>query len=625
MGKKGKKKSKKQLEDELLRLQEEQVAQEEEERRLKEEEDARLAEGARIQAELDAKLYAEECLRLQEEAPKVAEWAGRKTQNLSIEDAKLNEEVEWNRFIACYKRPNAAFKNELNTYLATEEEEEVNTVKEALERCYFSEEIVSDLIGECSRAKAKADLEREMWCLNCINDIRQLEIQKIDYATTYLLQHIEDQTVDARSEVRDTWGVQDGVVRIGFWGHLQSKGFRAKAIDHNKIQIWLELPKSIALQSMGHCIGVRSLYTVYDNISPFNCSALTVGGVIRVDLLSIPSFPKRVKTWVMRTVPANGKQFLRLPYPNTENASSFSGALQPCKIEYVVPKTALVCPDPQVSWWDPNNLEWSTENVTDINWDPETRKISFFSLRLAAFAITQPTILDFPYKMWKFQPIGNDTVKLELECARYDCTFIITSEGIKLQEPAIPPIEHLMKVMPPAELFVQLRICGLNLIPSSEDASMIEGVSEKDKDTEMRAYSDLSEIAFAYDIINSPHNAFFDGKKAEVFLRLNLDFTELNEEDLEFEKQIQAVGFWGNKAAFTLATMYSPSDKIAEGLCTHATFWLCLQEQLANAETEEDKEKLQTLMSKIEPCITTARQVENVRQTMAILRPLSVS
>lgn len=93
----------------------------------------------------------------------------------------------------------------------------------------------------------------------------------------------------------------DGMIlKVGFWGHLQSKGFRAKSIEFAKIQIglpairwswmnfefdimihvmiwsdriisyhiisfgqWfdsqgLDLPKSISLQSIGHCIGVPS-------------------------------------------------------------------------------------------------------------------------------------------------------------------------------------------------------------------------------------------------------------------------------------------------------------------------------------------------------------------------------
>lgn len=629
MGKKGKK-TKKQLEEELLRLQEEQVQQEEEERKRKEEEDARLAEEARIQAELDAKLFAEECARLEEEASKVASWCGEKSQNLAKEDAKINSAIEWNRFVACHKRPNAAYKNELNTYLATCREEEINKIAQVLERCNFSEEIVTDLIGEYCKARAKGNGEQQNLCMGFIDEIRQMEIDELDFATTHLVQHIEEQQVDARSEVRDTWGVADGDVRVGFWGTLQSKGFRAKTIDFAKIQICLELPKSIALQSMGHCIGVRALYTAYDNVSPPTCSCLTVGGVIRIDLLSIPPYPKKVKTWIIRSIPSTGRQFVRLPYPNPELASSASGALQPCKIEYTVSRNAIVAAEPQVSWWDAATEEWSTESITEVKWDAERRRISFFSLRLAAYAITQPSTLDFPFSFWMFQPMSGDTVKLQLRAARHEFVFTISAQGVTLEAPQLPQIEYLRKIMPPADLFMQLRLCGINLMPSPSDVALVQGVSPKDVGTESRAYSDLSEIAFTHDVTSSAQNASFDGTKAQVRIRLNPTFE--NRPVIETEEEVppadadapapkkegwRTVAFWCNKAAFMRATDDAPSDKIAEGLCTHATLWLCMQEAEAGVPSE--------IMAKVEPSLATARQVENVRQVLSLLRPLSVS
>lgn len=95
-------------------------------------------------------------------------------------------------------------------------------------------------------------------------------------------------------------------IKVGFWGHLQSKGFRAKSIEFPKIQVDLELPKSIALQSIGHCIGVRALYSSYDGVRGKDPSHMSVGGVLRVDLLSIPPFSKRVKGWTIRQVPPPG-------------------------------------------------------------------------------------------------------------------------------------------------------------------------------------------------------------------------------------------------------------------------------------------------------------------------------
>merc|ERR1712093_258050 len=114
----------------------------------------------------------------------------------------------------------------------------------------------------------------------------------------------------------------------------------------------------------GHRIGVRSLYTSYDNVrKPGQAREnpqISVGGMIRVDLLSIPPFTKKVKGWTIRPIPPPGQELMRLAYPNTDHATTTSGALQPCKIEYKVPSHVLVRKSPTVSWWDPVNEVWST-------------------------------------------------------------------------------------------------------------------------------------------------------------------------------------------------------------------------------------------------------------------------
>merc|ERR1719174_3354852 len=81
--------------------------------------------------------------------------------------------------------------------------------------------------------------------------------------------------------------------------------------------------------------------------------------MIRVDLLSIPPFSKKVKGWTIRQIPPPGQELTRLAYPNRDHATtSTSGALQPCKIEYKVPAHVLVRKNPTISWWDPQTQQW---------------------------------------------------------------------------------------------------------------------------------------------------------------------------------------------------------------------------------------------------------------------------
>merc|ERR1719356_536535 len=108
-----------------------------------------------------------------------------------------------------------------------------------------------------------------------------------------------------------------------------NKGMRAGSIDHAQIQITLEVPKSIAMQG-GSCIGVRSLYTKYDSCHGKDPSNMPIGGMIRVDLLAIPPFSRRVKGWTIRQIPPPGQELTRLPYPNTEHTTTAAYVPQPC-------------------------------------------------------------------------------------------------------------------------------------------------------------------------------------------------------------------------------------------------------------------------------------------------------
>merc|ERR1712203_656938 len=116
-------------------------------------------------------------------------------------------------------------------------EERLQKMEDAMKKGHESEEIVGDLMELYCRAREDGDTARQEWCMHYIHSIRALEIELIDEATAYLLQYIEKQDQNSHSQVHL------------FWGHLQSKGFRAKQIDYPKIQIGLDLPKSIAMQS----------------------------------------------------------------------------------------------------------------------------------------------------------------------------------------------------------------------------------------------------------------------------------------------------------------------------------------------------------------------------------------
>lgn len=648
MGRKGKK-TKKQLEEELQKAAEEQKRHEEKERLLKLEEDALARHRKRLEEELDAKEKVLEAERLEEESSIVNRMKGERKQNLEYEQSKLQDRISWQKFISCTSRPNVAFENEITTYMTMVREEPAHKMEDAMRKCHESEEIVGDLMELYCKAREDGDSARQEWCERYVQEIRKLEIEQIDEATAYLLQYIEKQDANPHSQVYLSWGAQNDDIKVGFWGHLQSKGFRAKSIEHPKIQISYDLPKSIALQSMGHCIGVRTLYTTYDSVNGRDPSQMSVGGMIRVDLLSIPPFSKRVKGWTIRQVPPPGQELLRLPYPNNEHTTTSTAiAVQPCKIEYKVPAHVLVGKESTVSWWDTQEEKWSTEGITEIQWEPEMRKISFFSARLAAFSITQVRHLDLPYTYWSMRPVAPLVVELKIQAARYELHFVISEDGLRLKGPdleelhgtmfaspeeanaaesgltntaALPPAgnnHRAPRIRSPATLLKELRECGLNLMPEDGDAAFLKGYTPKSPETQARAYSDLSEIAAFYDIASSKHNRSLPKERALVRVRENPLCDEFDPLDPDCDIDYQAIMFFPDKACFvqSLERISPCKEAVKSGHFTHASLYLCYDKTPTPGPNHAEH------LQRLEITCSNARFAEAVRQTMQLMRLL---
>lgn len=97
---------------------------------------------------------------------------------------------------------------------------------------------------------------------------------------------------------------------------------------------------------------------------------------------------------------------------------------------------------------------------------------------------------------------------------------------------------------------MELRDCGINLLPEDSDASYLGGITPKDVETQRRAYSDLSELAASHDIVSSAHNKWLPPERAAVRLRENLHFEEYDPLDPDCETDYRGVMFYPDKACF---------------------------------------------------------------------------
>jgi len=637
-----------------LKAQEEQVAFEAEQAAKKAEDDRISAEEAERLAAETAARDEEERQRLEAEAPRAAELLHDAQTDLAYELEKIRLANEWADYIKCHAKPDVRYEAEISAYCTKMRETESLKCLQALNQSLFSEQIVEDLQIVYCDAKGVNNTTKMDWCTQFINDLRDLELAKLDQSMAYFLGHIEPKQINARQEVQDVWGDNKSPVRVGFWGSINpASKFRAKVVDQHKMSVLLELPKSIASGHTNTQIGVRSLYTIFDNISKNKTAMLSVGGVCRLEVLSIPFRPKVYPRggWIMRAIPPEGTLRLkRLGYPNTEAGNVNLATLQPVKVEYKVPDNAVIeSTTPEVSIWEPlpsndddgegtTTGHWSTEHISEVSFDENTRKVSFYTLRLGYFSVTQPKSLEFPYSYWIMRPkFPGGEVELQIKTTRYEALFRINNDGVTMMGPALPELmgsilfegdapplpedseeemaERVRRVYhDPVKLLLELRACGINLLPEDEDA--VPKTCIKTRAVENKAYGDLSSICLYNDIVFSNHNRNSDeavmGKDRCCFrIRSNERFDAHSPFDVDNDLDYKTVMILGtDKVSFTPGSDLKPNFTPIQ---THATLVMCMQGEGGGGGQAE----------KYQSSLDSVKIIERVRRLCTALRLLS--
>ena len=306
--------------------------------------------------------------------------------------------------------------------------------------------------------------------------------------------------------------------KFGLWVNL-AKNPRVKSIEFTELAISTELPKSLALAS----VAIRAMHFTYDRLTPLDNEEaagtetpgptyMSLGGVLCLDLLTLPPPTKKVKGWVIRQINDMTTNVHRQPYPIPPAASDaaaapLSGSAPPLRICYAVPKNVIVPPsDRLVGWFDESEQVWKTDGLSELSFDEETRSVNFLSSRLTSLAMLQFTHIEFPYKNWLLVPLSHSSSSLTILTQRWTFEFEVSSKGCQLREPRLPELAELLDVpMAPPKLLLLLRQSGINLCPSNVDAKQLK-LETKDLALEKELHSMLATLAPALQIAPSRWN-----------------------------------------------------------------------------------------------------------------------
>jgi len=495
-------------EAELARLAEEQRLQEEKEEKERLEEEAKRqkaqgeqqAEEWRLQSELDAQLEAETAAN--------ADWVASRQARLASEQEVALAATEWGRFVACNERPNVMSESEVNAFVTEWHERSREDIWTTLPTCTMATELLASMQVEGAHAHDRGDERMAAWQSELSTLIFDELLSKLDGATADFMLRAEE-FMNAKHECCVTIAARG--CRFGLWVNL-AKNPRVKSIEYADISISCELPKSLALAS----IAVRIVQYETDFVSPYAspesaaaATYMTLGGVVKIELLSLPPPAKKVKGWTMRPVTEMSHTVLRQQYPVPGADGLIPANAPPLRISYVIDKGVILREgEPQrVGWWDDKAQQWKTDEIADIAYVPETRTISFDTLHLTSLAVLQHTHLELPYKNWLLSPSSSSSGDLYVQTQCHLVHVGVSAKGSTLKAPRLPELTELLDTpLPASTLLIRLRAAGINLMPRDVDAQQLERVTPKDPSLEAELHDAIAPLAARYHMCASKWN-----------------------------------------------------------------------------------------------------------------------
>ena len=515
MGKKGKKKkkSKEELEEEA-RIAAEEAAKAAEEARIAAEEEAkRLAEEHRLRQEFLLNERNEELARLVEEENDNSESVRAIDNSIENSKRKLLETEEWARYSACLDIPDPLKETELNTFMSTWLEDTDGDLKRALRNCQRAEDVCKEANTYLARSKGAGDEEKAQYFEKYMGLLRNAQLEKIDFSTSHVINNAEDYANDKRAcQVQE---VSENGLKFGLWVNLAKKPFRLKVVEFHGTGMSVDIPKPLALQS----VALRALYLPFTHVKgteEYTGNDNPIGGVIHLDMLRLPKPSRKVKEWQMTTISHLSTGVERMHYPPGASPHDHAAAAnaQPFRVKVTMPSTLVVPTEPRVCYWDSSSNAWNDESIHEVTFDPPSRLLTFQTTKLTPIAILQSRQTDLPFERWSIKPTALNTAEVTLEAKRFMINISVEGSMCTLTAPKQGELENLIgKKMEPGQLFTELKLRGINLCPSNEDASSCfqegspsESIVIKEQHLETQVLNDVSNVAGAFAIASSVWN-----------------------------------------------------------------------------------------------------------------------
>ena len=269
----------------------------------------------------------------------------------------------------------------------------------------------------------------------------------------------------------------------------------------------------------------------------------SIGGILTLDLLTLPPLPEVVNDWTLRAVTPLTANVRRVPYPIPATGSapkSFDAVdldASPVTVSYRLSEDLVLSdPEPCVGWWDESGGRWRTDSVSDVR--VRNGVLTYTTVKLGHLSLLQSRSEYIPYMSWGVRPAASGEV----------CTVSIVpgndrfaGAGLEIEVGAgwcalrtVPVLELETLVgakMRARELLARLAERGVRITPDDRSCASV-GIIPKDKKLEIEFCRDVATLAPSFAVASCKFNGDIGSQDALVRVAEVNDFDLVSDEDV---------------------------------------------------------------------------------------------
>lgn len=478
-------------------------------------------EQARANAEKEKERRKEETERLKSEAEGFATFKAHLVAARKSVLEELVELIDWTRYGEDTTLPDASNEKELNSMMSQWNDVESDSPDELLLTVERSAQVVQAIEKRVPELMDEAKFDRLSWYVDRVHAIHIKNREIIEHATELTLRQIES-LADKERVVNRT--IKTDNLTFSIWANLNPGAKFPRVLDMEEAQLTFDMPKLLSRSPFV----IRALQTTFDHVCidgerPDHDDKRSIGGLLCFDFFHLPPFERPALHWKIQAIPSEFMKTAELNHTNAPTLSNDGDHLElpqvlPLNIKFQVqPHILLRESPPRVGWWDHKAKKWSTEGISNVQFNDKTREITCETIVFSPIAVVQSKSLDIPYRAWSLTPTGHNEAMLSIEMKTHTLKILLSELTAKLVQPELPELVDCFNVaLPPSSLAAALARSGFTVNPTDPDIEHVDTLVPKDPAVEKQLHEDMSLMAAGFTFCGSVWNQAAGRNKCSV-------------------------------------------------------------------------------------------------------------